>query len=183
MKRAPSLCLVVVVATGCAAGGAAPPHAPPAADAPATAPAEAPASAGFAEKASPPPSPSIAPDSPTLSPAPVRREDPASRGAAESTAEPPAPSAQASAAGRDARGPALAGEEHRLTGLAREVTSAIGARDCPSACRALDSMERAAAQVCRLVTTGERDRCERARATARSAREQVMATCGGCPAR
>jgi hypothetical protein len=49
--------------------------------------------------------------------------------------------------------------------------------DCATACRALESMERAAQHLCALDDGNE---CGRARQRLEAARERVRASCGGC---
>jgi hypothetical protein len=49
--------------------------------------------------------------------------------------------------------------------------------DCATACRALESMERAAEHLCALDSGSE---CGRARNRLEAARERVRASCGGC---
>lgn len=53
--------------------------------------------------------------------------------------------------------------------------------DCSGACRALRSMQRAAARLCAIASTEEdRNRCREAEARVRSARERVRSACGYC---
>ncbi len=49
--------------------------------------------------------------------------------------------------------------------------------DCATACRALESMERAAEHLCAIDSGGE---CGRARERLEAARQRVRASCGGC---
>ncbi|HEX4512989.1 MAG TPA: hypothetical protein VGH87_24880 [Polyangiaceae bacterium] len=49
--------------------------------------------------------------------------------------------------------------------------------DCATACRALESMERAAEHLCALESGSE---CGRARERLEAARERVRSSCGGC---
>jgi hypothetical protein len=63
----------------------------------------------------------------------------------------------------------------------REVDIAAGQRDCANACRALDSMERAMAQLCELARSDqERHTCKSAEDQVSSARERVRNACGEC---
>jgi hypothetical protein len=57
--------------------------------------------------------------------------------------------------------------------------SQVGAAlsDCATACRALESMERAAEHLCALDSGSE---CGRARERLEAARQRVRASCGGC---
>lgn len=53
--------------------------------------------------------------------------------------------------------------------------------DCTSACRALRSMQRAAARLCSIAATDdEREVCRRAQERVRGARERVRSSCGQC---
>ena len=64
----------------------------------------------------------------------------------------------------------------------RQVDVAAGQRDCVNACRALDSMERAAIQLCELArSSDERRTCQAAEEQVGSARERVKNACGECP--
>jgi len=57
-----------------------------------------------------------------------------------------------------------------------------GAGDCPAACRALGSMERAAAHLCALVDgPDDQRRCDDARQRVLAARDRVQHACGPCP--
>jgi hypothetical protein len=72
----------------------------------------------------------------------------------------------------------------QLSEARRQFDVAAGARDCASACRALDSMERAAGQICELArSTDERKTCRAAEDQVGSARERVKSACGECPKR
>jgi hypothetical protein len=66
----------------------------------------------------------------------------------------------------------------------RQLDVAAGQRDCANACRALDSMERAARQICDLArSTEERRTCKAADDQVGSARERVKNACGECSKR
>jgi hypothetical protein len=56
-----------------------------------------------------------------------------------------------------------------------QVSAAMS--DCATACRALESMERAAEHLCALDGGSE---CGRARERLEAARQRVRASCGGC---
>jgi len=56
-----------------------------------------------------------------------------------------------------------------------QVSAAMS--DCATACRALESMERAAEHLCALEAGSE---CGRARERLEAARQRVRASCGGC---
>jgi hypothetical protein len=72
----------------------------------------------------------------------------------------------------------------QLSEARRQFDVAAGARDCANACRALDSMERAAGQICELArSTEERSTCRAAEDQVGSARERVKSACGECPKR
>jgi hypothetical protein len=62
----------------------------------------------------------------------------------------------------------------------REVSA--GLNDCAFACRALASLERAAAGLCALVEVpDDRRRCEDAKQRVHAAREHVRGQCTACP--
>jgi hypothetical protein len=70
----------------------------------------------------------------------------------------------------------------QLSEARRQLDIAAGQRDCANACRALDSMERAAVQICELArSTEERRTCKAAEDQVGSARERVKNACGVCP--
>ena len=71
-----------------------------------------------------------------------------------------------------ARMNAARGELDRAESQVSAATS-----DCATACRALESMERAAEHLCALDSGSE---CGRARNRLEAARERVRASCGGC---
>ena len=53
--------------------------------------------------------------------------------------------------------------------------------DCTAACRALRSMQRAAARLCSIASNDdERDRCRAAQDRVRAARDRVRSSCGQC---
>jgi len=69
----------------------------------------------------------------------------------------------------------------RLTDARRELEIATSERDCARACRALESMERAAQQVCALARTPEeRNECTSAGEQVDKARTKLQQACGGC---
>ena len=74
--------------------------------------------------------------------------------------------------GRGARMNAARGELDRAES---QVGAALS--DCATACRALESMERAAEHLCALDSGTD---CRRARERLEAARERVRASCGGC---
>ena len=70
----------------------------------------------------------------------------------------------------------------QLSEARRQVEIATSQRDCANACRALDSMERAAAQLCELARSNdERRTCKSAEEQVGSARDRVHSACGDCP--
>jgi hypothetical protein len=72
----------------------------------------------------------------------------------------------------------------QLSEARRMLDVAAGQRDCANACRALDSMERAAGQICELArSTEERRTCKSAEDQVGTARERVKNACGECPKR
>lgn len=79
---------------------------------------------------------------------------------------------------------ATAGARMRLVEARRELDIATSERDCSRACRALESMERAAQQVCELARSPEERReCASAGEQVDKARTKVQAACGGCSQR
>jgi hypothetical protein len=70
----------------------------------------------------------------------------------------------------------------RLAEARRELEIATSERDCARACRALDSMDRAAQQVCELARSPEeRSECTSATQQVDKARGKVQSACGECP--
>jgi len=70
----------------------------------------------------------------------------------------------------------------RLAEARRELEIATSERDCARACRALESMERAAQQVCELARSPEeRSECASATQQVDKARGKVQSACGECP--
>ena len=70
----------------------------------------------------------------------------------------------------------------RLAEARRELEIATSERDCTRACRALESMERAAQQVCELARSPEeRSECTSANQQVDRARDKLQNACGGCP--
>jgi hypothetical protein len=118
---------------------------------------------------------------------------PSSPPAAEYAAPPPpapSPAAPSGAATKDrAEAPETVDPRTRyaranvqLSEARREVEIATSQRDCATACRALDSMERAAAQLCELArSTDERRTCKSAEDQVGAARDRVHSACGDCP--
>jgi hypothetical protein len=74
------------------------------------------------------------------------------------------------------------GARVRLAEARRELEIAANERDCARACRALESMERAAQQVCELARSAdERRECTSAGDQVDKARSKVQSVCGACP--
>ena len=74
------------------------------------------------------------------------------------------------------------GARVRLAEARRELDVATSERDCVRACRALESMERAAQQVCDLARSpDERRECASAGEQVDKARSKVRSACGECP--
>ncbi len=147
------------------------------------------------------------PQTPQASPAPQHevtiQSTPAGKSAGQSTyAEPPparAPSdtgaAEAAAppaaapAPEPGQGPSMPDARARysranvqLSEARRQLDVATGQRDCANACRALDSMERAAQQVCELARSADEKRtCKSAEDQVGAARDRVHSVCGNCP--
>jgi hypothetical protein len=70
----------------------------------------------------------------------------------------------------------------RLSEARRELEIAMSERDCARVCRALESMERAAQQVCELARSPEeRSECASATQQVDKARGKVQSACGECP--
>jgi hypothetical protein len=63
---------------------------------------------------------------------------------------------------------------------AAEADALASGKDCVTACRALQSMQRSADGICSLCSETD-DRCKAARERVRVAAEKVSGTCGGCP--
>jgi hypothetical protein len=100
------------------------------------------------------------------------------------SAAPPAAAAPPNTAppmGQPAVGGARAVALGELERSEHELKASPG--DCATACRALASMERAAAQICSLTgESGDAAQCDDARRRLLSARDRVRSACGGCPA-
>jgi hypothetical protein len=76
----------------------------------------------------------------------------------------------------------IGGARVRFSEARRELDIASTERDCARACRALESMERAARQVCDLARSpDERRECASAGDQVDKARAKVQSACGGCP--
>jgi hypothetical protein len=124
-----------------------------------------PASAPPADYAPPPSSAPPAPSPATA--APSAAEESGDRNAAPAAPDPHAGYARANVQLSEAR---------------RQLDIATGQRDCANACRALDSMERAAAQLCELARSNdERRTCKSAEDQVGAARDRVHSACGDCP--
>jgi hypothetical protein len=118
-----------------------------------------------------------------------------SAGAASDRAAPvevESPSQETSSSGEFTSRRVEAGDPHRAGSQARvrlaearhELEIAASERDCARACRALQSMERAAQQICELARSGdERTECASAGEQVDKARTKVQSACGGCPAK
>ena len=138
---------------------------------------------GSAPPAKSPPSP---PSSDRESPATMTEPAPASAPGAGATASPP-PAAAAQPSPAPVAPPAPASEAAAtMTGqVAADLKRAeheIAAGDCPTACRALGSMEHAVVFLCAASQSAEdEDRCANARRRLTSARRRIRTTCGGCP--
>jgi hypothetical protein len=75
-----------------------------------------------------------------------------------------------------------AGARVRLAEARRELDIAASERDCARVCRALESMERAAQQICELARSPEeRSECTSAGEQVDKARTKVQSACGACP--
>ena len=113
--------------------------------------------------AEPPPAAAPAPAAPRAAPAPESAEDKEAPRAA------------------DPRG-GYARARVQLADARRRLDIAATQRDCANACRALDSMERAAVQLCELAQSSEeRDTCRSAEDQLGTARQKVKSACGVCP--
>jgi hypothetical protein len=149
---APSLALAIVA---CGSAQQQPPRAPSPPEAPPV--AEAPSA------------PSTSPPSDGAPPAGYPQAAPPA--AADAAEAPEGSRASASASMTDQVGATLKQAEHD-----------IASGNCPTACRALASMERAVAFLCTgNKTTEETDRCESARHHLLRARHGIRTTCGNCP--
>src|SRR5204863_2799382 len=125
---------------------------------------QAPARPGYEESAP------NAPPPPAAAPTPVAPEPPA--GAREPSREAPG------AADPQAR---YYRASAQLTEARRQFDIAAGQRDCANACRALDSMERAAGQICEVArSTEERRTCRDAQDQVSTARERTRNAGGRC---
>jgi hypothetical protein len=165
------LALVALASTtgGCGGSAVPPPKAPPA-SAPATE-MQAPAVMTAPEGASGPPPPASAPRSRDEGAAPA-----AATPSRDEAAAPPAPVVSPSTQEAPAT---MAGQ---VAADLRRAEHEIAAGDCPTACRALGSMERAVAFLCAVnQSADEVDRCANARRHLASARRRIRTTCGGCP--
>jgi hypothetical protein len=154
-------------------------------------------SCGGSEKSSAPPqSPSAAKmegakvQTVETSAQPGYAQEPPSPPAGDYAAPPPAASpAPPSAAAEHAEAPATTDARARysranvqLSEARRELDIATNQRDCANACRALDSMERAASQLCELAQSSDEKRtCKSAQDQVGAARDRVHSACGDCP--
>src|SRR5882724_9725807 len=120
----------------------------------------------------------------SAAPAPAAPASPVYDTSAEESAPPPAaaPATQSSARSETLRG----GDPHgaytratlQLSESRRRLDIAATQRDCANACRALDSMERAAGQLCELAQSSEEhDTCRSAEDQLGSARQKVKNAC------
>jgi hypothetical protein len=150
--------MAVASAMGACGGSAAPPpKAPPSAPG---AEMQAPAGMMAPQPAGspPPPAAAAAPPSPEAAPSP------------------PAP---ASPSTREDATTSMAGQ---VTADLKKAEHEIAAGDCPTACRALGSMERAVVFLCTAnQSADDLDRCANARRHLASARRRIRTTCGACP--
>ena len=101
------------------------------------------------------------------------------------SAAPPAPATESSReeapATTDARS-RYSRANVQLSEARRELDIATSQRDCANACRALDSMERAASQLCELAQSNDEKRtCKSAQDQVGAARDRVHSACGDCP--
>jgi hypothetical protein len=78
-----------------------------------------------------------------------------------------------------ARAAAMIQADRVFESARRELDVAAG--DCPGACRALGSMDRAAGTICQLSHGDAPNRCDSAKSSLFAARDRVRATCGECP--
>jgi hypothetical protein len=122
----------------------------------------------------------VAPSSPAnASPAPAREELMAPAGASPSppASAPMAPPEPSPSAPSTALRPPEAGSAGDLEAAERDVASP----DCPTACRALGSMERAIVFLCAtLQSDSDRGHCVDSKRRLVAARRRVAATCGTC---
>ena len=122
-----------------------------------------------------PPAPASEAPSDYANAPPAAAPSPAPPAAAESTGRAEAPTTT------DARA-RYARANVQLSEARRQLDIATGQRDCANACRALDSMERAAAQVCELARSSEERRtCKSVEDQVGAARDRVHNACGDCP--
>ena len=177
---------VLAFASACAGGTRSPNTAqePPASAAPSTAAPStyaSPAAKG-ADKSSRAPAGEAATEmaSPRAESAPV---SPAAGAAPPAAAPAPAPDYARPPPAPGAADPhGFGGARVRLSEARRELDIAANERDCARACRALESMERAAQQVCDLARSpDERRECASAGDQVDKARAKVQSACGGCP--
>jgi hypothetical protein len=111
----------------------------------------------------------------------VPRSEKAPGPPAAAPAPPPSEFAQKAPGAADPHSPAGRARV-RLVEARRELEIATSERDCARACRALESMERAAQQVCELARSPEeRSECTSANQQVDRARDKLQNACGGCP--
>ena len=116
------------------------------------------------------------------------------RGAAPKSERAPAAQSAPAAAGPpplSVEPPGAAGDRARseratiqLSQAKRDLEVATSQRDCAYACRALESMERAALQICENARSPDDQRaCRQSEEQVAEARDRVRAACGECPSR
>ena len=124
------------------------------------------------------PSPASTAEGSPQEPAPAADAAPASAPAAGAIA-PPAPPAQTSVPSEE-KAPSM---DDEVRADMRRAEHDIASGNCPIACRALGSMERAVVFLCtgNNLSKDDADRCDNARHHLRSARHRIRTTCGDCP--
>jgi hypothetical protein len=166
MPRLPLACLLLSLgaAAGTVACGA---SAPP--------PAATPAAKGY-PAAAPPPSTAAQPAADSEASATTAPAAPMSSAGAP-PAPPPLPSPAPSESTPE-EAPSMAGQ---VFADLKKAEHEIAAGDCPTACRALGSMERAVVFLCAAnSSTEDSDRCANARRHLLTARRRIRTTCGAC---
>ncbi len=104
----------------------------------------------------------------------------ASPGGPSSTATAPPAQAQKAAQGGMHESPGNEGDA-MWDAFQRDRLQLDASNDCPTACRALGSMDRSAGMVCTLSGRPTSSHCEDAKSAVRSARSRVHDKCGVCP--
>ena len=101
---------------------------------------------------------------------------------AQSAAPPPPPSAFPAPEAQRSREEAPGSMGAQVSADIKRAEQDVAAGDCPTACRALDSMERAVVFLCASNQSGDdADRCDNAKHHLTSARRRIRANCGACP--